>query len=166
MSEVLIIADELVVTLDYVLTVDGEQVDSSSEEDGGPVEFIQGAGEIITGLEQALYGLQVGDEKTVLVPPELAYGELDPESVVTVKKEEFPEEIPLEPGILIEMMDDEGDASLARVDTVKADKVVLDFNHPLAGKELQFDIKVRNLRHATESELEHGHVHSDEEGEA
>jgi FKBP-type peptidyl-prolyl cis-trans isomerase SlyD len=63
------------------------------------------------------------------------------------------------------MTDDEGDASLARVESVKADKVVLDFNHPLAGKELEFAIKVRNLRQATEVELEHGHVHFEGEDE-
>lgn len=165
MSESLIIADNVVVSLDYVLRVEGEQVDSSSEEDGGPVEFIQGLGEIISGLEQALYGMQVGDEKTVSVPSEGAYGDVDPEAVITVKKEEFPEGIPLEEGILIEMTDDEGDASLARVESVKADKVVLDFNHPLAGKELEFTVKVRNLRQATEVELEHGHVHFEEEDE-
>ena len=164
MSESLIIADDLVVSLDYVLRVDGEIVDSSSEEDGGPVEFIQGAGEIISGLEQELYGMQEGDEKTVLIPPEAAYGDVDSEAIKTVLKDEFPEDIPLEPGILIEMTDDEGDALLARVESVKADKVVLDFNHPLAGKELEFQIMVRGLRPATEIELEHGHAHSDGDG--
>ena len=159
MDESLTVGDEMVVSLDYVLRVDGQEMDSSSEEDGGPVEFIQGAGMIIPGLEAALYGLQEGESKTVQIEPEAAYGYIDPEAVKTIKKEEFPEGIPLEEGVMIEMTDDEGEVELARIESVKADKVVLDFNHPLAGKTLEFEIKVRALRQATEIELEHGHVH-------
>lgn len=154
-----VVEDDLVVSLDYVLRVDGQEMDSSSEEDGGPVEFIQGAGEIISGLEEALYGMKVGEGKTIQVEPEAAYGYADPEAVKTVKKEEFPEGIPLEPGVMIEMTDDEGDVELARIESVKSDKVVLDFNHPLAGKTLEFEVIVRSLRQATEIELEHRHVH-------
>jgi FKBP-type peptidyl-prolyl cis-trans isomerase SlyD len=159
MDEPLTVGDDMVVSLDYVLRVDGQEMDSSSEEDGGPVEFIQGAGEIISGLEEALYGVRVGEGKTVQIEPEAAYGHIDPEAVKTVKMEEFPEGIPLEEGVMIELTDDEGDVELARINSVKADKVVLDFNHPLAGKTLEFEIMVRSLRNATEIELEHGHVH-------
>ncbi|MGD8821503.1 MAG: peptidylprolyl isomerase [Anaerolineales bacterium] len=159
MPEPLKVDDDLVVSLDYVLRVDDQEMDSSSEEDGGPVEFIQGAGEIISGLEEALYGLRIGEGKTIQIEPEAAYGHVDPEAVKTIKKEEFPEGIPLEPGVMIELTDDEGDVELARIESVKADKVVLDFNHPLAGKTLEFEIMVRSLRPATESELQHGHVH-------
>jgi FKBP-type peptidyl-prolyl cis-trans isomerase SlyD len=165
MDEPLTIDDGIVVTLDYVLRVDGQEMDSSSEEDGGPVEFIQGTGEIISGLEDALYGLQEDETKTLQIEPDAAYGYIDPEAVKTLKMDEFPEGIPLEPGILIELTDDEGDVSLARIESVKADKVVLDFNHPLAGKTLEFEVKVRGLRHASESELEHGHVHQHGEHE-
>lgn len=159
MDEPLKVDDDVVVSLDYVLKVDGQEMDSSSEEDGGPVEFIQGAGEIISGLEEALYGLQVGEAKTIQIEPEAAYGYVDPEALKTVKMEEFPEGIPLEPGVMIELTDDEGEVELARIESVKADKVVLDFNHPLAGKTLEFEVSVRSLRFATESELEHGHAH-------
>jgi len=83
------VQDNLVVTLDYKLIVEDEMLEST--EDGDPILFIQGIGQIIPGLENALYGMEVGDQKTVVVQPEDAYGEYDPESLQEAKKEEFSE---------------------------------------------------------------------------
>jgi FKBP-type peptidyl-prolyl cis-trans isomerase SlyD len=151
------VQDNLVVTLDYKLIVEDEMLEST--EDGEPILFIQGIGQIIPGLENALYGMEVGDQKTVVIQPEDAYGEYDPESLQDAKKEEFSEEVPLDVGTFLDLEDDEGDILSAQVIAAEEDTVTLDFNHPLAGKTLTFEITVTDLRPASEEELEHGHVH-------
>ena len=153
------VQDNLVVTLDYKLIVEDEMMEST--EDGEPILFIQGIGQIIPGLENALYGMEVGDQKTVVIQPEDAYGEYDPESLQDTKKEEFSEEVPLDVGTFLDLADDEGDILSAQIIAAEEDTVTLDFNHPLAGKTLTFEITVTDLRPASEEELEHGHVHLD-----
>jgi FKBP-type peptidyl-prolyl cis-trans isomerase SlyD len=151
------VQDNLVVTLDYKLIVEDEMLEST--EDGEPIIFIQGIGQIISGLENSLYGMEVGDKKTVVVQPEDAYGEYDPESLQEAKKEEFSEEIPLDVGTFLDLEDDEGDILSAQIIAAEEDTVTLDFNHPLAGKTLTFEITLTDLRPASEEELDHGHVH-------
>ncbi len=151
------VQDNLVVTLDYKLIVEDEMLEST--EDGEPILFIQGIGQIIPGLENALYGMEVGDQKTVVIQPEDAYGEYDPESLQDAKKEEFSEEVPLDVGTFLDLEDDEGDILSAQVIAAEEDTVTLDFNHPLAGKTLTFEITVTDLRPASKEELEHEHVH-------
>jgi FKBP-type peptidyl-prolyl cis-trans isomerase SlyD len=143
--------------MDYTLLVDGEMMDTSVGHE--PLEFLQGAGNIIPGLEQELYGMAIGESKKVIVLPEDGYGVLDPEAFVEVPKEQFPANIPLEIGIEIQVTDQNGNPMHARIDSVGDEAVTLDFNHPLAGKELHFDVKVVGLREATDEENEHGHVH-------
>jgi FKBP-type peptidyl-prolyl cis-trans isomerase SlyD len=154
------VADDLVVTMDYRLTVDGEIVDSSEED--GSIEFLHGYGNIIPGLEAHLGGLTVGESLQVTVAAKDAYGEFDPEQVVDVPLDEFPEEICVEPGVELEMKDQDGDMLFARIVSVGKSRAKLDFNHPLAGKELTFDITIVGLRLPTPEELEHGHVHGSE----
>jgi len=151
------VQDNLVVTLDYKLIVEDEMLEST--EDGEPILFIQGIGQIIPGLENALYGMEVGDQKTIVIQPEDAYGDYDPESLQEAKKEEFSEEVPLDVGTFLDLEDDEGDILSAQVIAAEEDTVTLDFNHPLAGKTLTFEIIVADLRTASEEELDHGHVH-------
>ncbi len=151
------VADDVVVSLDYTLTVDGEVLDSS--EGNEPIEFIQGHGHIIPGLEQALYGMGVGECKSVVVSAADGYGEVDPNALLDVPRSEFPPNIPLEPGVELQVRDNDGHLMYARIVEVGADTVRLDFNHPLAGKELHFDVKVVSLRQATDEELAHDHVH-------
>ena len=151
------VKDNFVVTLDYKLIVEDEMMEST--EDGEPIKFIQGIGQIIPGLENALYGLKIGDQKTVVIQPEDGYGEYDPESLQEAKKEEFSEEIPLDVGTFLDLEDDEGDILSAQIVAVEEDTVILDFNHPLAGKTLTFEITLTDLRPATKEELDHEHVH-------
>lgn len=145
--------------MEYTLHVDGQLVDSS--EGRAPLEFLQGAGNIIPGLEEELYGMELGESKNVIVSAEDGYGELDPDAFVDVPRAQFPAEIPLEPGIELQVRDDTGRVLLARIDRVDDQNVRLDFNHPLAGKELNFQVKIVGLRDATEEELQHGHVHGE-----
>ena len=152
-----LVAVDLVVTMDYVLTVDGEVWDSSEEE--GPIQFLQGHGNIIKGLEQQVNGMAVGESREIKVGPENGYGVFDPDQIVDVPMSEFPEEVPLEPGVELEMKDKEGDTLYARIISVGKTRVKMDFNHPLAGKELHFKVTILDLRKPTPEELEHGHVH-------
>jgi FKBP-type peptidyl-prolyl cis-trans isomerase SlyD len=152
-----IVKDNLVVTLDYKLIVEDEMLEST--EDGEPIKFIQGIGQIIPGLENALYGLKIGDQKTVVIQPEDAYGEYDPESLQEANKEEFSEEVPLDVGTFLDLEDDEGDFLSAQIVAAEEDTVTLDFNHPLAGKTLTFEITLTDLRPASKEELDHEHVH-------
>lgn len=152
------VGDDVVVSIDYTLTVDGAIIDSSDEE--GPLEFLQGHGNIIPGLEQAMYGMKTGDSKRVVVTPEEGYGEYDPEAVMLVPRSEFPKDIPLKPGVELEVTDQEGDTQFARIVSLTKSEVKLDFNHPLAGKTLNFQVSVTDLRQPTDEELDHGHVHA------
>ena len=159
-SELNRVADDLVVTMDYILTVDSEIVDSSEED--GPIQFLQGYGNIIPGLEAHLGGLAVGENLQVSVGAKDAYGEFDPEQIVDIPLDEFPEEICVEPGVELEMKDQDDDMLFARIVSVGKSRAKLDFNHPLAGKHLIFDVKIVALRQPTPEELEHGHVHGSE----
>ena len=158
MSEILKVQDGQVVSMEYTLRVDGEVLDTSVGHE--PLEFLQGAGNIIPGLEQELYGMAVGESKNVIVQPDDGYGILDPDAFVDVPREQFPADIPLEVGVEIQVTDENGTPMNARIDAVSDDSVKLDFNHPLAGKELHFDMKIVGLRPATEEENEHGHSHN------
>lgn len=152
------VADDMVVSLEYTLTVAGEVLDSS--EDEGPIVFLQGHGNIISGLEKELTGMAVGDSKDVTVSPKNGYGDHDPEDKKDIPFSEFPKEIPLEAGIELKVKDDEGVEMYGRILSVGEEMVEMDFNHPLAGKTLQFSVNLVELRDATEEELSHGHVHA------
>lgn len=152
------VAENLVVTMDYKLFVDGELYDSSEEE--GPIAFLQGHQNIIPGLEKELYGLEIGASKKVRVNPEDGYGQPDPEAVMSVPLSDMPEEIPVEVGVELELRDEDDELIAATITEVGEDFVLLDFNHPLAGKVLDFDITIRELRNASSEELDHGHIHS------
>lgn len=161
------VEDDLVITMDYSLSIDGEVIDSSEGEDNDPIIFLQGAGQIIPGLEKSINGLKIGDKKIITVDPKDGYGEIDPESIVEIPKEEFPADFPLELGVEITVNaddeDEEGDDEMeATIIAVNDHTVTLDFNHPLAGKTLNFDVHIIDIREATPEEIEHGHVHGDD----
>ena len=150
------VADQVVVSMGYSLWVEGELVDSTEE--GESLQFIQGYGSIIAGLEAAIEGMELGETREIRVPAEDAYGEYDPEQVVPIPISEFPDEFDLEPGLELEMEDKDGDTVYARIVSVGRSRVKMDFNHPLAGKDLDFEIRILELRAASEEELEQGYV--------
>jgi len=151
------VQDEVVVSLEYTLRVEGEVVDSTGEDEH--IQFIQGHGQIIPGLESQLYGMSSGESKEATVPPEEAYGVLDEDALGTVPRDEFPPDMPLEKGVALQLRDQDGEVFDAYVESVSKKSVEINLNHPLAGKELFFSIKVLDLRPATEDEIAHGHVH-------
>jgi FKBP-type peptidyl-prolyl cis-trans isomerase SlyD len=160
MTEQLKVDDGQVVSMDYVLQVDGKVVDSS--EAGNPLQFIQGMGHIIPGLEHELYDMKVGENKKVVVRPKDGYGEVDAEAFMDVPRASFPTDVPLEKGTELELREQSGHTMLARIDSISDENIRLNMNHPLAGKELHFDVKIAGLRPATEEEVSHGHVHDHE----
>jgi FKBP-type peptidyl-prolyl cis-trans isomerase SlyD len=157
----LTVADDLVVSLDYTLRLDsGAVVDSSADRE--PLEFLQGRHQIIPGLEQALYGMKVGEAKAVVVLPEEGYGPVNESAYQEFPKDAFPSDVELELGMGMELVDGSGRPLLAFVSEIKSDSILLDFNHPLAGETLHFDVEIADLRAASGEELDHGHVHGDE----
>lgn len=139
-----IIAEGKTVKFDYVLTVDGEVVDSSEGKE--PLEYTQGQNMIIPGLENALVGLKTGDKKTVIVAPEDAYGPVDERGVIEVPKENLGPDIDPQVGMVLQMTGAAGEAFPGKIVDVKEEVVIIDFNHPLAGKELKFDVEITEVK--------------------
>jgi FKBP-type peptidyl-prolyl cis-trans isomerase SlyD len=154
----LTVDNDMVVTVDYVLTLDDGDVVESTQ-GGMPMRFLAGHDEILSGLEDALFGLAVGDETAVTLGPEDAYGEYDAEAFEEVPVDQFPATENLEPGMPIGVQDESGEMFHAFISEVRPDTIILDFNHPLAGETLHFQVKVIDLRPATAEELSHGHSH-------
>jgi FKBP-type peptidyl-prolyl cis-trans isomerase SlyD len=153
------VQDGLVVSMEYTLSVDGEVLDSSK--DAGPLQFLAGYDNIVPGLEREMVGMKIGESKDVLVLPEDGYGEFDEEAFMEVPRSEFPSDMELEAGLELNVSDEDGQHQLAFVESFNDETVRLDFNHPLAGAELQFNVKVVALREATKEELDHGHAHEE-----
>lgn len=151
------IAENKVVKLNYKGTLlSGEVFDSSEGRE--PLEFIFGVGMIIPGLEDGLKGLKVGDKKKLNIKSEKAYGPRMDEAVQEVPKQHFPAEIPLKVGMQLAAQGPHGVIPVVIAD-IKKDTVMVDFNHPLAGKDLVFEIEVVGVRDASAEELSHGHTH-------
>ncbi len=151
------IAENKVVTLHYTLTDDeGTVIDQS---DDGSFLYLHGASNIIPGLENALTGKASGDELKVTVPPEEGYGERDDARLESVPREMFPADAEIEAGMQFHAEGPGGEMMTVTVAGVEGDTVKIDGNHPLAGVQLNFDVKVIDVRDASAEEVEHGHVH-------
>lgn len=147
-----------VVGIDYSLHLgDGQVVDSSQP--GDPLTYLHGEGQIVPGLESALEGLEVGDKKQVVVAPGDGYGEHDPRGVQEVPRGAFPPEFVPQVGMELTAEGQDGRPVPFSIREVKPENVVIDLNHPLAGKTLHFDVTVREVRAATPEEISHGHAH-------
>lgn len=152
------IANGSVVGIDYSLHLgDGRPVDAS--EPGEPLTYLHGEGQIVPGLEKALEGLSVGDRKQVVVPPAQGYGEHDPRGVQEVPRGAFPPGFEPKAGMELTAEGPSGEAVPFAIREVRPETVLIDLNHPLAGKTLHFDVTVREVRAATAEERAHGHAH-------
>ena len=149
-----------VVTMHYTGKLsDGTVFDSSQDRE--PLSFIYGVGMIIPGLEESIEGLSVGDKKEISnVSPEKAYGERQEEAMQEVSKDQLPQDGEIQVGTQLAAQGPQGMIPVTVAD-IKDETVLIDFNHPLAGKELSFDVEIVDVRDATEEELEHGHVHGE-----
>lgn len=154
------ITDKKVVKLHYTGTLsDGTTFDSSEGKE--PLEFMFGSGMIIPGLEEGIKGLKVGDKKTVQIPSEKAYGPVMEEAKQVVPKEQLPTEVELKEGMQLAAQGPHGVIPVT-IAKIEGDQVTVDFNHPLAGKDLTFEVEITDIREATEEELAHGHNHTED----
>ncbi|NLB70813.1 MAG: peptidylprolyl isomerase [Chloroflexi bacterium] len=147
------IQNDTVVQIAYNLTVEGEEVESNL------LEYLQGHGNIIPGLETALLGLQEGERKHVVVAAEQAYGAFDPALVLNVNRSSFPDDFEIHLGQPMNLRDASGNVFQAVATALSEDSVELDMNHPMAGKVLEFQVTVLSIRPASEEEIAHGHLH-------
>lgn len=159
----LAIAPNTHVTLDYELRdEEGDLLDASEEDGGEPIRYVHGYGMIVPGLEAALVGLHAGDERDIMVPAEAAYGEYDKELLLTIDRKEMPDPGAVEvDDELVAEAPDGGELDL-KVIEVRENEVVCDANHPLAGMNLRYKVKVRDVRQATEEEIAHAAEDLDE----
>lgn len=151
------ITKDTVVTFHYVLSeVDGEQIESSYDVE--PMAFLHGHQNIFPKIEEALTDKQVGDKLSVALAPVDGYGERNEGNTQRVPTKHLLTKGRLKPGQSVKVNTEQGprDATVVKVGLKNVD---LDTNHPLAGKHLQFDIEVTEVRAATQEELDHGHAH-------
>lgn len=145
------IQDKSHVTIEYTLSLDSGEVVDKSEPDQ-PFSFVCGLGQIIPGLERALIGMEEGQSAKVTVEAEDGYGVPREDLYREIPKANFPPDIEIKPGMGFEASGPQGPVRF-RVKSVEGDVVVADFNHPLAGERLHFDIKVTGVRELSNAEI-------------
>lgn len=134
------IAEGKKVKMEYTLTVEDKVVDTSEGRE--PLEFTQGQGMLIPGLEKELEGMKAGEAKSVTVAAAEGYGDVVAEAVRDVPTAQLPPEMKPELGMQLGMQTPDGRQIPGTITEIKDDVVVVDFNHPLAGKELNFDVEI------------------------
>ncbi len=153
------IVKDKVATIEYTLKGDdGEVIDASN---GTPLPYLHGHMNLVPGLEKELEGKAVGEKFSVVVPAAEGYGEHDEQFVQVVPREMLKGIDDLKVGMHFQAQGPEGQTHSVHISKIDGDDITVDGNHPLAGKALNFDIEVVDLRDATEEELSHGHVHGE-----
>jgi FKBP-type peptidyl-prolyl cis-trans isomerase SlyD len=151
------ISKNAAVSIHYTLKNDqGEIIDSSAESD--PLVYLHGQGGIITGLENALGGKNIGDKFSVRLEPADAYGELSEDMIQVIHRDMFDGIDSLEVGMQFHAAVNSG-SGIVTIVKIDGDDITIDGNHPMAGQALNFDVEVVDVREATQEELSHGHVH-------
>jgi len=146
------IADKMYVSIDYTLTLEsGQEIDKSPE--GQPLGFIAGTGQIIPGLEKALMGRAAGDSAKLVIKPEDAYGSVKDELFQDIPKDQFPTDVEIKPGMAFEAQGPQGPFMITVTKVNDNDTVTIDLNHPMAGKQLHFDVNVVEVREPNAEEL-------------
>ncbi len=138
------VTDGKTVSMEYTLTLENKEV-LDTNVGAEPLTFTQGSHEIIPGLETALTGMKEGESKQVTVAPEQAYGKVNPEAIQEVPIDQIPPDA-RKVGVQLQGKDGQGRVVHPKVTEVKDQVVVLDFNHPLAGKTLYFDVKILDIK--------------------
>lgn len=152
----MIISENAAVLFHYTLTdKEGTQLDSSKGKE--PLAYLHGHKNIIPGLEQAMEGKQAGDAMVVTIAPADGYGEIEEQKIQEVPRKTFQAD-DINVGMRFVAQTPDGPLTVVVTD-VTDETVTVDANHPLAGKELTFDVQIDTVREATEEELTHGHVH-------
>jgi len=147
-----------VVTMNFTLTDENGNVLDSTDS-GGPFSYISGTGMVLPKLEEVVNRMIIGTKKSLKLTAEDGYGKYNEDAVQAVGKENFPEDFILEAGMEYMASNPDGVQMPFIITNVEAETVTVDFNHPLAGKNLHFDLELLDVRNATAEEFAHGHVH-------
>ncbi len=131
-----------VIMVHYVGTFDDGSVFDSSEMLGQPFKFEVGAGHIIKGFDDSVLGKEVGDEYSIKLQPSEAYGDYEEKLLGKIPMTKFPKDAELEPGMMLQIVDQDGNGHFARITDVSESEVSYDMNHPMAGKILNFKISI------------------------
>ena len=123
---------------------DGTEFDSSHSR-GEPLTFEVGSGNMISGFGDAVQGMTVGETKNITVTPDQAYGDVNPEAITDVPKTSFPDDFPFEVDSMVQGQNQMGQPVMGTINEVKEDSVTIDFNHPMAGKDLNFEIELVSI---------------------
>lgn len=150
------IARNSVVTIDFTMYDDENEVLESSQEEG-PLVYMHGIGELPEGLEVELLGKRAGDEVEITLEPADAYGDYDESLVQAVPREQFDDVEDLQIGMSFETED----GQRVQVVGLEGDDVIVDANEPYAGETVRFTVKVLGVREASDEEVEHGHAHGE-----
>jgi len=152
------ITKDSVVSMGYNLrNAEGEELGNADV--SKPLTFLQGSGQVVPGLENALEGLVVGDKKDVTISPKEGYGEFNPELKMQVERKLFPADAEIKPGMQFKANTGDKFERTFTVMGVEDDQVKIDGNHPLAGQTLYYNVEIVSVRKATKEELAHGHAH-------
>lgn len=145
------IEKNLFVAIEYCLSLDsGEEVDHSRS--GNPLNFITGTGQIISGLEKEIMGMEAGNSANITVEPDDAYGPAREDLVHEIPRSQFPADADIKPGVKLQAQSPNGPIMIV-IKTVENDTVTVDLNHPLAGQRLHFDVKIVEVREPSAQEL-------------
>jgi len=132
------------IAFEYTLTVDGQEVDSSKGKE--PLEYTHGDNSLIPGLTSRMEGMEEGEERKIDVPAEEGYGMVNPEAFKEFPRNNLPPDMKPKVGMMLQAQRPDGSTLPVKITGVKDDTVVVDLNHPLAGKELSFDVKVVSIQ--------------------
>ena len=158
MTESSTVQTDCVVAMHYTLREgEGTLIDQSPTDQ--PLPYLHGHQNIVPGLESALTGASIGETKQVVVSPEDGYGVREDDLILSVPRDQLPEDMTPEVGMTVGMQTDQGHTVPVRVTEVSPTHVKLDANHELAGVTLHFEVTIDSIRAATDEELRHGHVH-------
>jgi FKBP-type peptidyl-prolyl cis-trans isomerase 2 len=139
-----VVAEGKTVTVNYTLKVDGKVLDSSKGRQ--PIQFIAGNHQMVAGFEKAVMGMKVGEKKSFKVSPEEGYGKENPEAIQTIPRSQLPPGMKPATGMVLQAQDKSGRSRPVKIVEVGKDTVVIDFNHPLAGKTLNFDVEIVSIK--------------------
>jgi FKBP-type peptidyl-prolyl cis-trans isomerase SlyD len=152
------IAPNKVITMNFTLKDDDGNILDTTDS-GGPFSYLSGNNMVLPKLEEAVSGMIIGTKKHLKLDAKDGYGEYNDDAVQAVGKENFPEDFVLEAGREYMASNPDGVQMPFIITSVEDETITIDFNHPLAGKNLNFDIELLDVRDATAEELAHGHVH-------
>lgn len=151
------IAENKIVSMEYEVFDEADSSLLDSNKGGAPLEFLVGSGQVISGLEKALMGAKIGDSIKATIAPEDAYGIYQSDFIQEVPRDQF-SGIELKAGMTLFGQGEDGQTVQVSVKDFNDEQVIIDYNHPLAGKTLSFDVKILDVREATEMEILQGGV--------